>query len=370
MRCGVPESDPVPAREWPAVAEAPGPRPREARPHYVSIQILRGLAASSVALFHASQIVGRPVHAAAMGVDIFFVISGFLMVSITDEDTRPWPFLKDRLLRIVPLYWLATGALLASLILVAPSGLPAVDHLLASLLFIPFRPTPEAPIFPVLTLGWTLNYEMMFYLIFGGTLLLHRKRRMLALTAIFVSLVVLGWAFRPASPALAFWSSPVIVQFLGGAWLAVWWNRGRARSVATGVVLIGCALLSLVGARIAVGLDLIPHLGIDRSPLVIPVMLLVAGALHLEPTGRSSLTRMLAALGNASYSIYIWQVSAILVAGVLASKTGMGPAATFTTIMASCIGGGLVSYHLLEKPLMSILRRPRSIRGIPVPAGP
>lgn len=370
MRWAFPRRDVLSADEGPDAASADAAPAREPRRHFITIQILRGLAATSVALFHSSQIVGRPIHAAAFGVDIFFVISGFLMVSITNETTRPWPFLKDRLLRIVPLYWLATAALLAWLLRFAPSALPRPDYLLASLFFIPFRAEPDGPIFPVLALGWTLNYEMMFYLIFAATLCLSAQWRLLALTAVFAAIIALGWIFRPTSTALAFWTHPLIVQFLGGAWLAVWWKDGRRRSVAKSVALIGGGLFALYALIIGVHLLDLPNLGVDRSPLVIPALLILAGALHLEPTRASWLTRMLAALGNASYSIYIWQVSAILAAGVVASKAGMGAAASFATIMLFCVGGGLVSYHLVEKPLMSLLRRPRSIRGIRVPAGP
>ena len=370
MRWRFPERDVRSAGERPESARAEGGRSPEPRRHFVSIQILRGWAATSVALFHASQIVGRPIHAAAFGVDLFFVISGFLMVSITSEATRPWPFLKDRLLRIVPLYWLATAALIAWLLRFAPGALPQPDYLLASLFFIPFRPEPDGPIFPVLALGWTLNYEMMFYLIFAATLCVSAQRRLLALTAVFAAIIALGWIFRPTSAALAFWTHPLIVQFLGGAWLAIWWKGGRRRSVAKAVALIGGGLFAFYALLIGVYLLGLPNLGEDRSPLVIPALLILAGALHLEPTRDSWLTRVQAALGNASYSIYIWQVSAILFAGAVAANAGMGPAATFATIMACCVGGGLVSYHLIEKPLMALLRRPRTIRGIRVPAGP
>ena len=99
-------------------------------------------------------------------------------------------------------------------------------------------------------------------------------------------------------------------------------------------------------------------------------VLLLAGTLRLEPLRDSRVTRSLAALGNASYSIYIWQVSLILVAMAIASRAHMGPWGIFTIVTVFCVGGGLVSYRLVEKPLMSLFRRARRVRGIRVPSGP
>ena len=72
------------------------------RPKLHGLQYLRAFAALQVVVFHASLAAGHPVALGSFGVPLFFVLSGFLMVAITDESSRPGPFMKDRILRIVP----------------------------------------------------------------------------------------------------------------------------------------------------------------------------------------------------------------------------------------------------------------------------
>ena len=156
----------------------------------VSIQALRVIAAFMVLAFHVSLEVAKLTPAAVLtpgsaGVDLFFVISGFVMLYSSERlFGRPWAsaqFFKRRLVRIVPLYWLATTALV---LLVAPfAGTKAV---IASLLFWPY-PAGGAPL---LNVGWTLNIEMFFYLVFAAALL--AKSRVVVTTT--VSIFLLGFA--------------------------------------------------------------------------------------------------------------------------------------------------------------------------------
>ena len=120
-----------------------------------------------------------------VGVYIFFVISGFIMVHISWDDfgrrgAAP-NFLRRRIIRIVPLYWLATIAALVFHRVSATHGAHAGwSELVRSLLFIPYR-DEDVGWAPILRQGWTLNYEMMFYAIFTVAL---SFRRQIALPAI------------------------------------------------------------------------------------------------------------------------------------------------------------------------------------------
>ena len=113
---------------------------------------------------------GLPLFGGA-GVDIFFVISGFIMVHTTmdRDDVTPWSFMAGRISRIVPAYWVATFAVFG-IALVAPSLLRTphlpVGELLQSLAFIPFV-KDSGLTQPLLFVGWTLNYERFFYLVFA-----------------------------------------------------------------------------------------------------------------------------------------------------------------------------------------------------------
>ena len=134
-----------------------------------NVQVLRAFAALLVIFVHLDQLLSRlgvPLFGGA-GIDIFFVISGFIMVYTTmDREITPWSFMADRIARIVPAYWAATLGVFF-LALVAPSLLQTShmqwDELFKSLVFVPFRKATGL-VQPVLFVGWTLNYEMFFYL--------------------------------------------------------------------------------------------------------------------------------------------------------------------------------------------------------------
>ena len=156
------------------------------------LQVLRAVAALGVVFHHLPIFlegklgltgVVPPLLLGAAGVDLFFVISGFIMVYSSEplfgRPHAPRVFLLRRLSRIVPLYWAATSFLLGYLLLVGVAfvrvNLPW-DVILTSYAFIPF-PRRDGLMMPVLNVGWTLNYEMFFYLVFAAAILLPRAWR-------------------------------------------------------------------------------------------------------------------------------------------------------------------------------------------------
>jgi peptidoglycan/LPS O-acetylase OafA/YrhL len=148
------------------------------------LELLRFIAAALVLFFHISVIgVGE------FGVDIFFIISGFVMMYSTQTDSRNF-FLK-RLIRIVPLYWLVT-IITFSFYYIFPSffSLPSNDlsHLVMSLLFIPFDKNGSGHA-PILSVGWTLNYEMYFYFLFSLACIISNKNR--GIVVVFLIVVIM-----------------------------------------------------------------------------------------------------------------------------------------------------------------------------------
>jgi exopolysaccharide production protein ExoZ len=360
---GSAESDPFERRSAPASAEP--------RPKLVSIQVLRGIAASAVVLFHASIFAGWRIDRAAFGVDLFFVISGFIMVMITDDRSRPWPFLKDRLLRIVPLYWIATLTYVAYIVTIPRVDPPTFPQLLASLAFFPYAHRPGVDPTPLLPLGWTLNYEMMFYVVFAAILLIPRRLQLPALTATFVVFLAVGWLVRPDSVALAFWFRPIIFEFLAGAWLARFLvHREASRR--------GGPLLLLVGIAVFLAADPLtrmaglPPLGAVRVTLAIPAALILAGAVILERSrpARGALMRFGGSIGDASYSIYLWHPMILLVVKGVAGHLPLPGAVIFFGGTAAGIVGGWVAYRLIEKPLLDLFRRRYARRGVVIPSAP
>lgn len=349
-----------------------------------NIQALRALAAILVVVGHAAQetqaiagIVGRPAADLSfmywgLGVDIFFVISGFIMVyTSADLFGRPgaWRiFLHRRLTRIVPLYWLLTTALLLGS-LAAPRllNVPIDDwrHVLASYLFIPSLRAP-GEIRPVMALGWTLNMEMLFYVLFAAALALPYRAGLRALSLVIVTLALIGLIVQPTQVQLAFWTQSIVLEFLFGCLLAAAYRRGARLTPAAGV-LIG--LLGMAGMlRFSIFEDrlIMP----DAIRWGVPALLVVAAAsLTQASTARAMI--WLAAIGNASYSLYlihpfvlrpmrnVW----IATVGDAVPLMSFVAVATLLSIVA-----GAVLYRCVERPLLRLVNG-RAAAG-PVPAQP
>jgi peptidoglycan/LPS O-acetylase OafA/YrhL len=176
-----------------------------------NIQLLRGLAALGVVLYHTAFLFPNGTHTEFYGVAIFFTISGFIMVHVSRGDTSH--FIRKRLLRIVPLYWFATIVWIvwvnfgfsnppyvypqwAKWAVTDPWQIKIwfVQHapnvfnrdmgwsLLRSLAFWPSTPQP------ILSVGWTLNIEMFFYVLFGLTLRFSQRWAPLIASVILIAL--------------------------------------------------------------------------------------------------------------------------------------------------------------------------------------
>ncbi len=328
------------------------------------IQYLRGVAASMVVWHHAAgQIAGMstlvPWVFGGSGVDLFFVISGFIMV-VTTADGRigPVEFWRRRVVRVVPLYWLLT-LLMVAVALLAPSLFKTLKvapaTLLQSLLFIPHfsRSFPDM-VWPLLVPGWTLNFEMFFYAVFGVTLFLPARHRLLPLVALFVLLVAVGFAFGPfASAAAQTYTHPMLLEFAAGAVVATWWLSGRWRLPRT----VSFALIG-AGAVLLVLRDQEPF---GAAPQIVGAVMVVVGALDARfATWKSPL---LQALGDSSYSLYLTHIFTLGALRVVWGKlTSAAPtlAATLVFMLVSlcvCAVVGWCVYRWVETPLLERLNR-------------
>ena len=320
-----------------------------------SIQILRALAAMAVALFHACQWAHVDFAVGAAGVDVFFVVSGFVLWAAAEA--RPvgaGAFLKARFLRVAPLYWIATLAV-AAVAARAPQPLPIVQpqarHLVLSLLFLPHTDPSGAP-FPLLPTGWTLTYEAFFYVVFALALAAPRDRRLQVLCGMVLAASLLGFGYHGWYTLLA---NPLLLEFLAGVGLARLWGRGRLQMAApaTGPLLIAGGLLALSVLQVCGVRDDFwrPFLW---GP---PATMIVAGALTLEAGGRLGqglLGRALQAVGDASYSLYLVQAPVI---AAFAWATPSLPAwVKAPAAFALAVACGLVCYRWIERPLGSVVR--------------
>jgi exopolysaccharide production protein ExoZ len=327
-----------------------------------SIQALRGIAALLVTIFHAglrvdpAETIFRVGNA---GVDIFFVISGFVMWTTTSSRaTPPAIFLRHRFIRLVPMYWLATLAMVAGAALVPqafPRAMYDVSHVLLSLGFVP-HVGPDGGMQPVLGQGWTLNFEVFFYLLFALALVLPVQRRFVALAIFLLALPVLR-GFAQSAGVVAEdqpWMlllSPLLIEFLGGIALAVLVLRGwRPRGAwGWGAMALGAALLALLPTPPADDdLQRLWHFGG-------PALLIVGGAVAAELAGSLRIGRLAMLLGAASYSIYLSHTFAISALGKLWPASLPGTAFMATATLFALIAGVLV-YAWIEQPLLGVMR--------------
>jgi peptidoglycan/LPS O-acetylase OafA/YrhL len=329
----------------------------------VAIQYLRAVAAGLIAFQHAMGIpafVHYTAHFGTVGVDLFFVISGFIMWTTTERSKRgAVQFWLARIVRVVPLYWLFTTIYVAAA-LVTPKSFYAVHleaaHIIKSYLFVPAMHPNLGLIAPVYTLGWTLNYEMFFYLLFGCCLFVPWPRTRIALLATaFVLLVAGGLLAQPQSVVPRTYTDPIMLEFLAGVMLAIVSPVLMRCGTLAGLALITAAILWVA---VVYGSGFVPERIVSHG---IPAVIAVAGALMIEPAARARPSRFWLMLGDASYSIYLAHPFAqrILLIGV--NRTiGVGaiaPTLYVLTALTVGIAGGVICHFVIERPLLIAGRR-------------
>lgn len=391
-----------------AARQAARPRPRQESPDLKlhSIQSLRAIAALLVVVFHLQAIELQTVAENGLveatlgpllagggyaGVDVFFVISGFIMVYVTGI-VQPSPatsasFLFARLARIYPLWWLFAGLAVAYFYLTYGTPWDAVDmaasspivqerpwqHVIHSVLLLPYD------VLPVLSVGWTLVHEMHFYLVFA-VLLLFPRRWLPVLLALWAGLVTAGAAAGFSAPMAGNYTElffhPLSLEFIAGCYAAQLVTSGRRWRP---------GLLALCGAlAFAVALVALPDP--DASILLwgrvvgfgLPAAVLVYGLAALEAEERDRSPRVLLAIGDWSYSLYLCHLFVLL---ALRRVMQAGASATEGSALEPWLrlgapglqdnllfwAAGLVlsvafawlSFRLVEQPLLALMRRLR-----------
>lgn len=355
------------------IAETEGkPIPRQLD----GVQILRGAAASLVVFHHfclALRTAGSPSAIAnfhrfawvgASGVDIFFCISGFVIVYSLLQRTKTvsWnAFLIARIKRIVPLYWLFTLLLIAMWLTgrVLKSLVVTPDLTFRSLFFLPVVKTfvdGGTSEHPILDQGWTLQYEAVFYLCCTIVIAALGSRRVFPWTPLTVGLLALITAIVPGAPA--YLHDPLLLEFAGGTLLGWASATGRLdrlpahRALAWTAIIVGAISLLLTSFMAN---------AVDYRVLVwgVPGFLIVLGCILVQPRRGNLITDAAIWLGAASYSIYLAHgvitlfVSALLKSGRIAAMAGdlflIG--ATIATIAVTAL-----VYPLIEKPLTKWIR--------------
>ncbi|WP_158747049.1 acyltransferase [Acidisphaera sp. L21] len=339
-----------------------------------NIQGLRALAAYGVVGHHVVDslknyiAVGRftaSPQIGATGVQIFFVISGFIMVMTTmRRPITPAAFLQHRIIRVVPTYWIltsvATVLLMAGLHILGQGGVAPVQ-LLKSLAFVPDFTAEASMRLPVLFVGWTLNYEMMFYVLFALCLFVPVPTQ--RLWAISVALLTLWIAGQSGiSDYLAYWGNDIILAFLVGILLCPL-DRARALPPRLAIAALPVALAGLALP------DLLPALGVAPHGLLVVTMaagLLVFAVLSLERAGIRLPVGWITRQGDASYALYLVHPFVLQIINKLVLRLGLnasliGLVGTVVAMMVACGVCGRLFHLWVEMPLYQRVRRPREV---------
>lgn len=331
-----------------------------------SIQYLRAIAALMVVTLHMGKRLSEDLPDALVhwlplgnaGVDIFFVISGFIMWSVGNRrHPDPADFLLHRVIRVAPPYWIATFLWLGLMVAAGYQWITITpDHVLKSLAFIPhYSPTFPAQAWPVLVPGWTLIFEMFFYVVFAAVLTLPQRMRMGGLVAGLGGCVAMGAVLSPQAAWAVTYSSPLLLEFLGGCLVARLWIArpgGVARNLA--VLAAGIAILLTFGT----GVDPLSHL--DRTLVWGSAgILIVSGTAGLGASMPQ--LPLLERLGDGSYAIYLFHLLLVLPLTEAWNRLPMIPhsapmallylAATLAAVSAL----GLAIYTYVERPLQRVL---------------
>ena len=335
----------------------------------LGIQLLRGIAALLV-VFHHSLEESRALapHIApkwlilsgACGVDIFFVISGFIIYNVTygrslKQPEAPAVFLLKRFLRIFPLYWICLAATLA----LWSSGhfykSLAVDfpRFLSALFLLPFR-------VQVIDVAWTLVFEMYFYYVFAITLAWRSAALSVFGTTGLIAAVVFASRFLPDGNVKDVFSNPIALEFAFGLMLSHFMGRTFLQAKWLRLAWIPGLVLFCVAAAVT------PSAGTaGLQPAFrffawgLPALLVTASFIAI-PFQKTFLTRLFLPLGNASYSVYLthpfFMISfAFLLKGHLGATPALALPLVLVVVGASLVLG-LVVHYWIERPVLARLR--------------
>jgi exopolysaccharide production protein ExoZ len=301
----------------------------------LSIQYLRAVATLTVVAAHSTV---RLFEFGEAAVSLFFVISGFVMMYVSQREVAPLEFLRARFVRVVPLYWIVT-------FFVAKAYGSDNTHLLMSLAFWPHS-GPAGQGWPVIGQGWTLNFEIFFYVIFAAGLMLSLRVRAWVVAGVLAALSTAGYLLQPQNFALATYTSPLLLEFAAGALLYELWRR---RLIPTGLpaasVLAASFLTLIVQAQTG---------SPDHRWAVwgVTSVFLLAGGLGMERAGWMPRLPMLKLLGDSSYSLYLIQ---FFVLNPLHRRLAEWPELVAVPVsLACCAAVGLACYGLLERPLQHL----------------
>ncbi|BCG64450.1 MAG: exopolysaccharide production protein ExoZ [Methyloprofundus sp.] len=341
-----------------------------------NIQALRGIAVLSVTLYHLSiieqkyggsiSILPKLLQFGMFGVDLFFIISGFVMITITrgkfQNQQQALKFIYHRIARIYPSYWVYS-LLVLGVFLIQPTWVNSTQEnqvdIMASFLLVP------ANTLPLVMVGWTLIHEMYFYLIFFILLLISAEKNIMATLIIWTAIVIILNTFVLLNnPVFKIISHPLTIEFIAGCIFAVVFYQKNIRFRVP--ILLVMAALTL--ALSIYGFYLYQNITEQIDPtnwwrvLVFgtPALLIVFCFIYAEKSGYI-LPSALIKIGDASYSIYLSHILTLSATGrvwaMFATDSISDNIIMLPVLLIIVLIVGIISYHLIEKPLLKLSHR-------------
>ena len=320
------------------------------------IQALRLMAATMVVLLHSTFYISTRVNPlypvwspGYYGVHIFFVISGFVMILSSQTNSQRqmnWMnFATQRLIRIVPLYWLVN--IIKLLIFeIFPSHIrinSSPFHILLSMFFVPAR-SDVGILEPFYGVGWTLNFEMMFYFLF--TLALWRRKNPLYwITPVLIGLAIISLFKTQHWPSISFYCDPIVLNFIWGMLIATLYNKPIILNVRLAICFFLFGFITIVYIPNA------PFLGLQYASLVL-------GTVYIEPYIGHRIPKWVIRGGTTSYALYLLHpMIGPAVTTVVASYISVQPIVIISTIILSSSIVSMIANSWFESPVTIWLKQ-------------
>ncbi|MCF7809199.1 MAG: acyltransferase [Candidatus Marinimicrobia bacterium] len=341
----------------------------------ISIQVLRGFAAIAIVFIHMNGIIRQygsshkylfaSTEIANAGVDVFFVISGVIMAIITARmkggDTGALSFLLRRATRIYPIYWIYLGLFVIGNLLIQGSIMETSGHLTPMSVLLSAFLIPNQDL-PILIIGWTLEFEIYFYLLITLLIAVKRHIEIKYLYAGSIFLVLAGTFFQAD---LAIWSlatDPLLIEFSMGFFIgSLYLKRPDLNPTPFLVIAAALVLLEIFGLSAAEVFDMYGTRFGRLTRFGLPAVFIVTGFLFANPFFRKYSPPILESIGNASYSLYLSHLLILSIIGKLWAILGLArylPDLMFAVILlAGCLLWASISYQYMELPMIRLSRR-------------
>ncbi len=343
-----------------------------------ALQLLRAIAVLLVVECHSGQVLDITGSYALpslgiFGIDIFFVISGFILsLVVLKEQTPPGfqamrEFLKRRFIRIYPIYWVIALLTLARL---ARAHHLFEHNYVAAFFLLPSLHYPGGE--TIITYSWTMNFELFFYLLLGLILLKTIQWAIPVLIVSLVTLIAIGSITGIGHPVAILVANPILLEFVYGAVIALLYVRMGRRRVAgimvtaLGIVAMFCLPLLRLPFTVANGAQMIMvnNGALARAATLGPcAALIVGGVVFWSPSMKSTFGKWGVLLGNSSYSAYVVSALVLEFSFRIFFHLDPPPLLSFwnrllfeSTMVIAVMAAGLACYTFVEKPLLRWLQ--------------